>query len=267
MTGLSKEELIRAIGTPKQIEEFNKRNEAILLSKNEAKQKEIEYAKSLYNPAPTVKKVRKIDFSQEISYEEACIIFREIRIKRGEFITERINPNFKWMLNSVDKEMIANLIKYFINDSSSSFPLHKGIWLFSKPGVGKSEIMYLLSLFCTKANLTKSFGFINISEEYTKARNDKNCDNITKLVQGNKCLDEFLFQFGDVNSYGNKIDLNEAIVEQRYNRMTRFCQFTHLTSNVSPSEAVLEKKINPRIADRLNAMCTAVLWEGESKRG
>ena len=201
-----------------------------------------------------------------MSYDDACNSFKEIRLQRGIEIRNKVNPDFKLTLNETDVMIIENLLRYFINDPNSKLLLHKGIWLFSKAGVGKSEFMNLFSIFCKKNKLSKSFEFINISEEYTRARNDKNCDNITKLSQGNKCFDEFLFQYGEVNSYGNKINLNEALIESRYIKSQNYCQLTHLTSNVTPNEALSEKLLNLRIIDRLNSMCNLLFWEGDSKR-
>lgn len=263
---ISKQELIMSLGTPKQLQELEKK---ILEEKEKNKdliKKEQEYARLVFSSKEKKIAKRKISFEQEMSYEYACNSFKEIRIERGNEIRNNVNPDFRWTFNEYDLTIIENLLRYFINDPTSKLSLHKGVWLFSKAGVGKSEFMNLFSIFCKKNKLSKSFDFINISEEYTKARNDKNCDNITKLSHGNKCFDEFLFQYGEVNSFGNKINLNEALIETRYIRSQNYCQLTHLTSNVTPNEALSEKLLNLRIIDRLNSMCNLVFWEGESKR-
>lgn len=263
---ISRRELIMSLGTPEQLQDLEKRIIEDKVKNKQLLEKEQEYAKKVFSCERRSNAKRKISFNQEMSYDDACNSFREIRIERGNLIRSNVNPYFRWVFNEYDMAIIENLLRYFINDPSSKLSLHKGVWLFSKAGVGKSEFMNLFSLFCKKNKLSKSFDFINISEEYTKARSDKNCDNITKLSQGNKCFDEFLFQFGEVNSYGNKINLNEALIEARYIKSQNYCQLTHLTSNVTPNEALTEKLLNLRIIDRLNAMCNLVFWDGDSKR-
>lgn len=221
------------------------------------------YSKKLA-AAMSPKRVTEISFSQQVDYATACDEFRKIREERWEIKRRSSNPDFAWSFSPEDKAIIGQLIRYFINDPVCIWSLTKGLWLWSGVGVGKTEIVQLMSKFTKKLNLSKSFNFVNMSEEYDTARNDKNCNNLDKLIQGNKCFDEFLYRHGDVNSYGNKINLNESIIESRYIRNQKYGQITHLISNVSPLES--ETILNARITDRLMEMCTVVEWKGESKR-
>lgn len=224
---------------------------------------DFEYSKKLA-AAMFPKRVTAISFAQQVDYDTACKEFKKIRLERGEIKRRSSNPEFTWSFSLEDKEIIDELIRYFINDPICIWPLNKGLWIWSAVGVGKTEILQLMSKFTKKLNLSKSFNFVNMSEEYDTARNDKNCNNLDKLIQGNKCFDEFLYRHGDVNSYGNKINLNESLIESRYIRSQKYGQITHLISNVSPLES--EAILNTRITDRLMEMCTVVEWKGESKR-
>lgn len=223
-----------------------------------------EYGRRIAQDATQSNKILKPIQSTTIDYLTACEALKSLRAERQRVKRATQDPNFTWAFTDTDKTVIANLIKYFINDPSCAFPLHKGLWIWSAPGVGKTEILTLLSSFTNKFDLPKKFDLVNMSKEYDRAKNDKNCDNLDFLVQKNKCLDEFGHRFGDVNSYGNKINLNEAVIEQRYIRNQKFGQQTHLVSNKSPEE--VEEIMSAHIADRLMGMCTVVEWKGGSKR-
>lgn len=203
-------------------------------------------------------------FEQEIDYSTACDEFRKLRSERAMAKRRTTKPDFFWGFTDYDKDIIEQLIKYFINDPSCILTLHKGLWILGKPGVGKTEILQLLSVFCHRLRLRKQFGFVNLSEEYDIARNEKNCDRLPMLVQKNKCFDEFLQETGDVNSFGNKIDLNKAIIAARYIKNQKHGQLTHFISNKTPEEC--EQLLSAHISDRIMELCTIVQWEGESKR-
>lgn len=250
-------ELAAKLGTLDQLKPMDK-EQAL-----ERVETDFEYSKKLA-AAMFPKRLTQISFAQQVDYATACEEFRKIRSERAEAKRMASNPEFTWSFSPEDKEIISELIRYFINDPICIWPLNKGLWIWSAVGVGKTEILQLMSKFTKKLNLSKSFDFVNLSLEYDTARNDKNCNNLERLVRGNKLFDEFLYRHGDVNSYGNKINLNESLIEYRYISSQKYGQTTYLISNVSPLES--EAILNTRITDRLMEMCTVVEWKGESKR-
>lgn len=224
---------------------------------------EIAYGRMLAASHRTENRKRN-SFDQEVDFQKACDEFRRLRSERALVKRRTTNPEFFWGFTEFDKDIIEQLIKYFINDPSCILTLHNGLWILGKPGVGKTEIMQLLSAFCKRLGLRKQFGFVNLTEEYDIARNEKNCDRLSVLVQNNKCFDEFLQETGDVNSYGNKIDLNKAIIALRYIKNQKHGQLTHFISNKTPEEC--EQLLSAHISDRIMELCTVVQWDGESKR-
>lgn len=201
---------------------------------------------------------------QEMEYSEARIKVWNLMQLRAAHISDLEGVNFEWRFDDEEKERNANLVKYFINDPSCSFPLSKGLFIYGAPGTGKTEIMQVFARFCKENGLSKAFEMVTLSRVYETAKVDKGFDPITPNVQGDKCFDEFGRHVGCVNIYGNDLDINEAILEGRYDRAKRYGQLTHVIANITPNET--ESKFTPMVFDRLRSICTGVYFKGESKR-
>jgi hypothetical protein len=156
------------------------------------------------------------------------------------------------------------MTRYFINDPACEWPLTKGLFLFGMPGTGKTELMRVFSRFCEENMFSKQFHYCNLSETYTRAKSDKDFDPITPNVQFDRAFDEFGRHVGPVLRFGEPLDINEAIIEQRYERQRRYGQLTHFIANVTPND--IENALTPMIFDRIRAMCTGVPFSGKSKR-
>jgi DNA replication protein DnaC len=201
---------------------------------------------------------------QEMEYDDARKKFWGILQMRAAHIEVLENREFNWVIDDELKLNIQNLVKYFINDDTCRWPLTKGLFIYGAPGTTKTEIMSALSNLCFQNDLTKYFQVCSLSEIYATAKANNAHDPIQKNVEGDKCFDEFGLYTGSVNNYGNLIDINETIIEARYNRGRRYGQLTHFIANATPNE--LEGKFTPMVFDRLRAMCTSVHFPGESKR-
>jgi hypothetical protein len=76
---------------------------------------------------------------QPMGYEEARDIFKKILQERGQEIAILKNDNnFRWMFTDKDGRIIMNLIKYFINDPTSAYPLNKAPFFYGGVGTGRS---------------------------------------------------------------------------------------------------------------------------------
>lgn len=202
---------------------------------------------------------------QEMDYETARRKVVELLNERGDQIARiENNPDFRWVFNDDEKTIIKNLVKYFINDPSGDYPLAKGLFVYGPPGTGKTELMRIMSLFTTGASLTKAFVFTSLSEVHLKTKTDKSYDPIELNVQHDRCFDEFCRFVGPVNRFGEPIDINEALIELRYERNKRYGQLTHFIANTTPDES--ESAFTAMIFDRLKSMCTSVVFRGASKR-
>lgn len=201
---------------------------------------------------------------QEMDYGEARKKVWNLMQLRAAHISQIENWVFEWEFDEQERERNAQLVKYFINDPACGLPLSKGLFLYGAPGTGKTEIMQVFSRFCKENELSKAFEIVTMSKVYERAKVDKAFDPITTNVQGDKCFDEFGRHVGCVNIWGNDLDINEAILEGRYERNKRYGQLTHVVANLTPNET--ENKFTPMVFDRLRSICTGVFFKGESKR-
>lgn len=257
----------------KDLEQMRK-SEAEYLGKREARKAAIsqeasenlqEYWQKVFaeRPAkqPALMVTRRI--VQEMAYEEARRKFWAILQMRAAHIAVNSgNPDFKWIFDEKQAEQIGNLLRYFINDLESRYPLTKGLFVYGAPGTGKTEIMQALARFTEEYELTKKFELVNMPAVYDSARRGN--DEVATQEQYDRCFDEFGRITGSVLQYGNPIDLNEGILEARYIRFQRYGQITHLITNSTPNST--EKMFSPALYDRIRVMCTGVLFEGKSKR-
>ena len=204
--------------------------------------------------------------NQELEYEDAKKKFWAILQLRAAHIEILENKPFKWTFDEDQKHILQNLLKYFINDSSCVWPLTKGLFIYGAPGTGKTEILTALSEFCWRQQpeLTKYFKMCSLSQIYVEAKANANSDPIQPNVQNDRCFDEFGRYTGAITRYGDSLDINEAIIEARYERSRRYGQLTHFIANATPNE--LEGSFTPMIFDRLRSMCTSIHFSGTSKR-
>lgn len=203
--------------------------------------------------------------AKEMEYDEAKRkLWAIMQMRAAHIATLENNPEFEWIVTQEFADTLRNLVKYFINDSTGGLPLTKGLFIFGENGTGKTEIMQAFFRFTETYDLTKRFTFCSMSEVYNKARADKDFDPIAPNEQHDRCFDEFGRNVGPVIRFGDALDINEAIIEARYNRFRRYGQITHFIANMAPNEA--EEQLSPMIFDRLRSMCTSIEFTGKSKR-
>lgn len=232
----------------------------------EAQQAEVEYWRMVFSTEPRKNELFVTrSTKQEMDFSDARKKFWVVLQERAARIAQIENdPAFQWVFGEDDKRIIQNLIRYFINDPSCEYPLTKGLFLFGQNGTGKTEMMQALSRFTIENDLSKTFVFSSMSDEYTRAKSDKDYDPVTINAQFDRCFDEFGRYMGPVKRFGDDLDINEAIIEARYNRFRKYGQLTHFIANMTPNEA--KETFTPMIFDRLRSMCTSVEFKGQSKR-
>lgn len=232
----------------------------------EAQQAEVEYWRAVFSTEPRKNELfvtRSI--KPEMDFTEARKKFWAILQERAARIAQIENdPTFAWQFSDEDKRIVQNLIRYFINDPACEYPLTKGLFIFGQNGTGKTEMMQALSRFTMEHDLSKTFVFSSMSDEYTRAKWDKDYYPVAINAQFDRCFDEFGRYMGPVKRFGDDLDINEAIIEARYNRFRKYGQLTHFIANMTPIEA--KETFTPMIFDRLRSMCTSVEFKGQSKR-
>jgi DNA replication protein DnaC len=256
------------------LESMRKREKEYLERKapgaTEPTQEQIEFARAYWDrvfsePVRRTELMVSRSTKQVMSYEEARKKFWAILQIRAAHIEKMEDMQFEWVFDESQSLIIRDMLKYFINDPSSKYPLTKGLFIYGAPGTGKTEIVTALSKFCdTYEQITKGFKMRSMSDIYTRARADKDHDPITTNVQNDACFDEFGRYVGPVIRFGDPLDINEVIIEQRYARAKRYGQFTHFIANATPNE--LEGSFTPMVFDRLRSMCTSIHFTGKSKR-
>lgn len=206
---------------------------------------------------------------QEMEYEAARRKVWALMQLRAAHISDLQNTPFEWDMNPDFAAAVRALTKYFINDPTAEYdgkplPLTKGLFVFGAVGTGKTELMQIFERFCRENDLTKAFQFSSLSKIYTDAKANADFDPIAPNVCFDRCFDEFGRYVGAVKRWGDDIDINEAILEQRYERFKRYGQFTHLVANLAPNETA--EKFSPMLFDRIRSMCTGIYFKGQSKR-
>lgn len=225
-----------------------------------------DYVQKIRNDAPVFSApVRMRTFEPErMKYEEARRKFWAVLQFRAAAIETLTEKPFVWEFDEAEQYNIQNLLRYFINDPECKYPLSKGIFVYGAVGTGKTEIMQAFCKFCEAHDLKKSFKLTSMSAVHIEAKTNKDFDPIAENIMYDRLFDEFGRHTGAVIRFGDALDINEAIIEFRYERWKRYGQLSHFIANATPND--LETLFSPMIFDRLREMCTSVLFPGKSKR-
>jgi len=226
----------------------------------EAGRKYLETLRSEPKPLPPTAR----DLSQPMKWEDARRKVWALFEIRAAHLSQIEDREFNWTFDESDRVIIRNLIRYFINDRDCEWSLTKGLFVYGLPGTGKTEIMQVFERFCRENDLPKQFQFTSMAETYVKAKAEKGFDPITLNIQLDRCFDEFGLYTGAVMTFGESLDINEAIIEARYKRFRQSGQVTHFISNMTTPD--VKAAFSPMIYDRVKQMCTSVFFKGQSKR-
>lgn len=221
------------------------------------------YLEEVRNPRPP-DETKARAFRMAMPYEEARRKFWAVLQMRAAAIEVFTEQPFRWEFDETEQEAIRDLLRYFINDPESKRPLFKGVFLYGAVGTGKTEIMQAFHRFCENEGLEKAFKFSSMSKTYTDAKTNKDFDPVSENVTSDRLFDEFGRYSGAVLNFGESVDINEIIIEQRYERWKRYGQLSHFIANATPND--LGDMFSPMIYDRLREMCFSVLLPGKSKR-
>lgn len=159
------------------------------------------------------------------------------------------------------------------NDSKLDFSLHKGIWLWGNPGVGKSLMMEMFN-----RNKRLCYDLMECSKicyQYVKYGDDvlKNliteCESIAPdagtFYQPTKgiCYNDLGTEPPASKHYGNSLNVMEYIILQTYERKVPYWQ-RHVTTNLTFNQ--VSEIYGVRVLDRIKECFNILEVRGESLR-
>jgi len=245
-------------GTPEQL---SAGNTTVTLTDEQAAENLKAYSRRIAQPPAEIKPQPR-EFKQSMQYDEALAKLRKLfAAMLASERTARMNMEFSVPYTPEQKAVTYGLLRYFINDPTSPYPLNKGIYLYGPCGTGKTRLMELFQKLTTGTQ--KEFCIVNLTREIQNAKDHPEYDIVGTLVTGEKCLDEFGFTDDILNDHGNKTRVYDAAVYGRHIR-SRNGKITHIVSNVPIEQA--GQYIDFRNVDRLREMVTPVLFSGSSFR-
>jgi DNA replication protein DnaC len=204
-------------------------------------------------------------FEQEMSYDEARKRFWAAMQMQAAHVAMRENrPDFEYTIDADLARNLRAIVKWAINDPTGEIPITKGLFLFGQTGTGKSDMIEVLARFASTYSLAKQFTITQMSDVYTRAREDKDYQPVQDCLHGDRAFDEFGRHTGPVMRYGDPLDISEAVVEARYNRFKRYGQLSHFVANMTPNEC--STVFSPVVFDRIRHMCHSIHFTGESRR-
>ena len=168
----------------------------------------------------------------------------------------------------IDKELVSGLFLYFTDNPDSPYDLRKGIWLEGTIGTGKTTLMRVLREFMIQQR--KGFRMDSAGEIACIYAGTGDLDTYTLNVNGYSekpielCIDELGREQLPANYFGNKLNVMQYILQQRYGYWQSKGLRTHVTTNLDTKK--LKEKYEEYILDRCRQMFNIITLTGKSKR-
>lgn len=168
-----------------------------------------------------------------------------------------------------EKEIIDNVLRYFIGDPTSTLPLNKGLFIFGATGSGKTWLLEVMRELMHIIQLPRmQFGFCSVRQMDLEIQTTQSVKIVNQLTSGGLWIDDFGREKREVTLYGNGEAQTykpiELLLSIRYDRFIQLGQFTHFTSNLLYSK--LEDDYEETIADRIAEMVTPVLLTSDKSK-
>lgn len=220
-------------------------------------------------------------YRSDWSFED-FVLFLKDRMKSTGFIVDDSNRNivnalcyyFNGILNERNIRVgQLQFEKYKLNDIGIPMDLKKGLYLFGPVGVGKTRIMELFTI--NKLQCYQLLSCRKVVSEYIKNGTDvilplskqsypfvKSIDNFWHENMG-VCFDDLGTESESANNYGNKLNVFEQIILDRYDNHVPFNQ-THITSNLTPE--LIKQRYGERVISRMRENYNLIELGGVDRR-
>lgn len=171
----------------------------------------------------------------------------------------------RFMVDDFNRQVIVNLIRYFIGDPACEWDLQKGILLFGGIGGGKTLLMRAMQTLCRTARLSeREFAFAVCADLVDEVKAEGSTEGLRRWMKGDCCFDDLGQEPLIVKVYGNDMTVMERILTKRYEAFVNGKCITHATSNLTPEE--LDTMYGSRVGDRMREMFNFVFLDGQSRR-
>lgn len=190
---------------------------------------------------------------------------------------------YGFILDDTNRKYVNALTFYFnrdqrfndcvLNSLSLKMDLNKGLFIFGTVGVGKTKLVELFKN--NKRCCYKMISCRKVVSEYVKHGHEviepmshsihpfiKNIDNFFQDTEG-ICFDDLGTESESANNYGNKKNVFEQILLDRYDNGLPYHE-THITSNLSPE--MIKERYGDRVVSRMREMFNIIELKGSDRR-
>ena len=173
-----------------------------------------------------------------------------------------------------DSEMVfREMVRYFIGDTSGTYDVHRGIYIFGEFGAGKTILMQAFQEFAqmieqrlTSASVVhtpRAFRFHHCKDIAMEIQRTGTTDSLRQYMTGARLFDD-LGNEDEKKIYGNDVNAMAEILMARYNSYQCGGPVTHCTSNLAPHEC--REVYGDRIGSRVFELFNHVYLDGGDKR-
>jgi hypothetical protein len=221
---------------------------------------------------------------QQEKEKKLLMDYEEARAKVFKIMIDRLGLNYKpiqkaWYLPNGRKmlfpqpfkDTMKNLTKYFIQDSTSTCNLYKGIFLHGPVGTGKTTILDIFSIFTNENNLPTKFTLLDAMDFQRKVTLSGvgEIENLFKKYPGTIAFDDLGFE-KITKVFGVEIDTLQEVIFKAQKRFKNSGKVLHATSNLGLffdfGHGLLSDRYDTRITDRCNELFNFVSLTGKSNR-
>lgn len=193
---------------------------------------------------------------QLMDYEEARRLFWAI------YKAELEKRKCKVVMNDRLRDILPNLIKWFIRDKSSSYSLNKGILMIGKTGCGKTTLFDCMKIMTRELKLITDFTRVDCVDIYEESK--RNLTSIDRYKSSPFLFDDLGAEESTVLTYGNATSVMASILDRRYKKYEGSGLITHMSTNLDDPEII--ERYGERIYDRMKKMFEFVFVGNSSLR-
>lgn len=232
--------------------------------------------------------MEKVEFTMSDFIDQSVPIIKTIPIewnnhaKMIEEIAKSYEPNFD--LTDTNKIIFRLLLLYFSGNPDFDSELmkitgvqgsrNKGLLLFGSVGSGKSLILFkVFRRYVTnilKQNTYQALEYIDILDnamvdpQYLSGFGFQKPTATGRDLTWTVLIDDFLSTNSSINYYGNKIEVADTLIMNRYQAYDRVRKLTHITTNFEPAQ--MKEFLDQRTISRLSEMCNVIELTGDDWR-